>query len=271
MSKGLVRLTSRAFDLQRAGSRRGTSGLTGRGRLRCRGELLCRGNGAQRPCSGVGRPGVTWRVRRAQPGGGRHFVLNARETVDALCVRLLNILGRRPWPSCGGRSAGWHETKQEDPWGCRRPRRRWWWQRPWRPKAPAASGRRAGRAVDLLRVRRGLGGTERVRVASRSPHPILPFLLRPVECRVCLLTGTASSLHPHSDSAGFRSCLASRVCGTCRTRSVQVDFRSGLGSHRLFLPIPVFVIEILGLQEHQESSHGGYPLPGSLAGTWMCL
>lgn len=144
-------------------------------------------------------------------GGERRapFCVNARETIDALCVRPLNILGRRPWPSCGGRSAGWHETKQEDPWGCRRPRRRWWWQRPWRPKAPDDSGRRAGRAVDLLRVRRGLGGTERVRVTSRSPHPIPPFLLRPAECQVCLLTRTTSSLHPHSDRAGFRSSLAS--------------------------------------------------------------
>lgn len=36
--------------------------------------------------------------------------------------------------------------------------------------------------VDLLRVRRGLRGTERVRVTSRSHHLILSFFLQPVDC-----------------------------------------------------------------------------------------
>lgn len=44
-------------------------------------------------------------------------MLNARDAIEGLCVRTLGVVGRRPWLSCGGRSAGWQETKQKDPRG----------------------------------------------------------------------------------------------------------------------------------------------------------
>lgn len=83
VSKGLVRLTSQAFDLQRAGSRRGTSGLTGRGKLRCRGraalqrerraEALQWGEEAGGHVEGEAGRARRW-AGAAEASGGRRFV-----------------------------------------------------------------------------------------------------------------------------------------------------------------------------------------------------
>ena len=65
VSRGLVCLTSRAFSLQRAGSGRGTSRLTGRGKLTCRGRVSPqREQRVPRPCWGEEASGARGRGSR---------------------------------------------------------------------------------------------------------------------------------------------------------------------------------------------------------------
>lgn len=140
-------------------------------------------------------------------------------------------------------------SEQEDPWGCRRPRRGGGGSAV-EAKARAPPAPCGGRAVDLLRVGRGLEAQRGSGWRPRSPHPD-PCLSSFGLWRPSLSSHrSASSLHPHSDSAGFRSCLASPglqgPAGRVQCRWIPV----GPGFSQA-VPIPVFVIEILGLQEHQ--------------------